>query len=227
MTEIAILIPVLGRPRNAAQVVDSIAASSRTDPRVVFVCSPGDTDEIDACRATDADTMIVTWDPGPGDYARKINAGFRHTSEQFVFTGADDLRFHPGWDTAALEHAGAAGVVGTNDLGNRQTMNGLHSTHSLVWRPYVNLVGATFHDGPGVVLHEGYDHQYVDTELVAVAKSLGRWAWAGDAMVEHLHPFWRKGEQDATYAKALARSREDRRLFQERERDFNAKAIAA
>lgn len=213
---ITILVPVLNRPRNAQPLIASILIASATAPRVIFLCSPGDTDEIRACGQTDVEVHIVDWAAGPGDWARKINRGFTLTTSDYCLLGADDLRFHPGWDTEALKVAAetGAGVIGTNDLGNATVMRGLHSTHPLVRRAYVDEHGTV--DEPGVCLHEGYNHQWVDTELVETAKMRGEWAFAKSSHVEHLHPMWHKSKMDATYEKALSTSKEDYAHFQER-----------
>ncbi len=185
--------------------------------RLLFLCSPDDDDEIAACSEA-GDVLVVDWPAGPGDYARKINAGYRATAEPFVFTAADDLSFHAGWATAALAAAETgASVIGTDDLWNPAVRRGEHSTHSLIRRSYVDLEGASW-DGPGIVYHEGYDHQFVDTELVAVARQRGAWAFCAGARVEHLHPMAHKADMDDTYRKGLAKGRDDRRLFDARRR---------
>lgn len=225
MTEIAILIPVLNRPQNAAPVVASIRDAQTVDTEIVFLVSPGDTDGLDATRGLDVDTVCqVSWEPGAGDYARKINHGYRLTDAPYVFTAADDLRFEAGWDVAclnAIDLAPGFGVCGTNDLGNPMTMKGRHSTHSLVSRAYLESPGATFLDGPGVVLHEGYDHQQVDVEMVVAAQERHMWTWVGSPAVEHLHPFWHKGDTDATYEKALRDGRRDSGKYRQRYRTWS------
>lgn len=224
---ITIIVPVLDRPQNAAQVAESAFLAATVPTRVLFVCTPGDGEEIAACRSTEADTMIVTWEPGFGDFAKKTNAGYRETDTPFVFAGADDLLFYRGWDQAALEAIGELGVCGTNDNGNPMVMKGLHSTHSLISRAYIEDPGATFLDGPGVVYCEDYDHQQVDNELVKAATMRGQWAFSPYPIVEHLHPFWQgpdgkpKAERDATYEKALAGSRHDRDIYLQRYRSWS------
>ncbi|MDH4038585.1 MAG: hypothetical protein OEV86_14020, partial [Candidatus Krumholzibacteria bacterium] len=62
-----------------------------------------------------------------------------------------------------------------------------------------------------------YDHQWVDAEAVAVAKQRGEWAFARNSLVLHHHPIFDKTVvMDETYAKALAKGREDGRVFQQR-----------
>lgn len=158
-----------------------------------------------------------------------MNYAYRETGEwsggEYVFTGADDLDFRPGWAFACLEAARetGAGVIGTNDLANPTVKRGLHSTHSLVRRAYVEECGATFDEVPGVVLYEGYDHQYVDTELVYVAEGRGCWTFVAGARVAHLHPFWHRSvSRDATYEKALRQGQADRKRYEERRRSWDA-----
>lgn len=183
---------------------------------MVFICSPGDGDVISAVDATGCDSLIVPG-PNPGDYARKINAGYRATTEPLMFLGADDLRFHPGWfDAAAAELGPGVGVVGTNDLGSERVMAAQHSTHSLVTRDYVDRFGTI--DEPGRVLCEEYPHEFVDDELVATAKHRGAWAFAADSHVEHLHPNWGKAPMDKLYAQQRRRMRAGRQIFERRSR---------
>jgi hypothetical protein len=215
--EIAVLVPVLGRPHRAQPLADAFREATSVPYRLVFLCSLGDDEEYDACNQTGELTLRVPWVAGPGDWARKINHGYRVTDEPWILCGADDLAPQPGWAEAAFAcaHPGV-GVIGTNDLGNPTVMRGDHSTHPLVARWYADEHGTV--DGPGQVVTEAYGHQWTDTELVQTAMARGAWVFAEDSHVTHLHPFWGKGEDDATYRKGMASSREDQRLFQSRRR---------
>ena len=224
---IAILVPVLDRPKNAKPLVDSIRENTSVPHRILFLCTPLDIAEIEFARMTGADVHIVDWDAGPGDWAKKINEGYRLTDEPFVLLGADDLRFHPGWDTFALKIAeeSGAGVIGTNDLGNATVMRGQHSTHPLVRRSYADEYGTI--DEPGKILHEGYSHQWVDTELCQTAMARNQWAFAKDSHVEHLHPFWKKSEMDTTYRKAQSTSHKDHAHFNSRKKLWSRTAMTS
>lgn len=217
MNEIVVVIPVYQRPGNAPRVYGSLKAS-KPDARALFVCSPKDTNEIRACQGTGADVLIVDFPRGPGDWARKINTALHQTSEPYLFLGADDLRFHPGWDRQALLVAkrSGAGVVGINDLGNMHVRRGLLATHALVTRSYAMEQGTI--DEPGKILHEGYYHNWVDWELTETAMSRRQFSFARRSYVEHLHPLWKKGQMDSTYELALDRRRyeSDHELLQER-----------
>lgn len=212
---VAILVPVLGRPHRVVPLLESIAAATPAPHRVLFICSPGDTDEHAAIDAVGAERITIPRQVAPGDYARKINAGYRHTKEPLLFLAADDLHFHPGWLEAATRHlAGTVEVVGTNDLGNPDCIAGTHSTHTLVTRRYVDELGTV--DSPGKVLHEAYPHEYVDVEFVETAKIRGAWSHAGDSIVEHLHPHWGKGDTDVLYAAHDDRMAAGRKIWRQR-----------
>lgn len=214
---VVVVIPVLGRPAAAAPVVASLLESVRVVPcRPLFVCSLGDADEILAVMETAADFLIREEPSGPGDYAKKINLGYRRTIEPWIFTGADDLRFYPGWADRAIAHGEATGVgvVGTRDLGNGLVTAGKHSTHSLVRRSYADECGLA--DQPGAIYYEGYDHQYCDNELVQTAIARGCFSSCATSIVEHLHPIWRKAEDDATYARGQSGRLADLALYNER-----------
>ena len=160
--------------------------------------------------------LVCDWNPASGDYARKINWGFTQTKAEWVFQGADDVIFHPGWDMEALRAAqGGKRVIGTNDLHNPSVKRGKHSTHSLIARSYVEERPATV-DESDPVMWEGYDHQYVDLELIEVAKRRNEFVFAQNAIVEHFHPHWGNATTDPTYKKAFRRTVADRMLYAQR-----------
>lgn len=199
---------------------------STSNARVLFIASDGDRKEIKAIRSLMRSKLpvgILIVDPHPhGDYAFKINRGVLATGEPWIFQAADDLRFHDGWLDEAVRVAGLNGarVIGTDDRCNPRVRSGRHSTHSLVARSYVEEVGTG--DRPGHMLHEGYEHGFVDDELVWIARRRGEFAFSYGSVVEHLHPRNRQEQiaLDATYEKALdgrAHAR-DRALFRRRQR---------
>lgn len=217
-TEIVIVIPVLRRPHRAQMVYNSILKSTpEGKSRILFVATPGDEAEIEACKATGADVRILNRRVMPGDYARKINTAYIESDEPLIFLGADDLEFHTGWYEAILPYVEQGfGVIGTNDLGNHRVIAGTHSTHSVVTREYADQYGTA--DRPNKILHEGYVHEYVDDELVETAKYRGKWAFAKDSIVEHLHPLWNKAPTDELYDAQHSRMRQSRALFRARRR---------
>lgn len=224
---IAVICPVLARPKNAAPLAASLAAST-TRARLLFVVSMADSDaQFDACAATGAEVLSVEWKPGRGDFARKQNAGYAATTEPLVLLAADDLTFHPGWLEAveAVADEYDVGVVGTNDRANPTVIAGRHSTHPVVRRCYIDQLGGSVGE-PGVVYHEGYDHQWVDTELVETAKARGCYFHCHDSVVAHHHPlFDRAVPRDSTYEKALRAGLADRRLYESRKELWEREAV--
>jgi glycosyltransferase involved in cell wall biosynthesis len=213
-----LLVPVLRRPRNVGPLVRSVAENTPEPHRLLFIATAGDWDEIAAIEEAGAEYLTVPPTPR-GDYARKINAGYAATSEPFLFLGADDLRFHPGWLSAglALFADDRIGVVGTQDLApTERARTGQHATHSLVRRTYVDECGTI--DRRGLVLHPGYWHEYVDDELIATARARGAFAFAEHSVVEHLHPSWGKAPTDELYQQQRRRMSHGRALFARRRR---------
>lgn len=219
-------MPVLNRPERVLPLIESCEAASRLDWEMLFILSPGDKLEQAAVKAVRHDR--VRWitmreKAGPGDYARKINRGFRNTADiPWIFQAGDDLDFHAGWDEIAVR-AGmqtGVGVVGTNDLCNAGVMRGQHSTHSLIRRSYVDECGGS--DIPGKVLHDGYCHNYCDNELVEVAMSR-KCFFMSAAIVEHLHWACGKGPKTETHDLGHVHFNRDRELLQMRRPFWNPK----
>jgi hypothetical protein len=221
---IDILIPVLGRPQNAAPLVQNIRDTTTVPFKITFVCSPEDTEQINEVMRVGGEwtqmfaigsegpvltVIMMKREAGPGDYAHKINTGFREGDAEWVFQAADDLTFQPGWAENALKIADSGpgyDVVATNDMANANVRKGQFGTHNLIRRRYVTAHG-------GQVLHEGYDHNFVDRELSGWAQSRGVFRFAPHSRVKHNHPLWKTAPDDPTYRKSLARFQDDRRLF--------------
>lgn len=217
---IALLVPVLGRAHQIKPLVENIESATTTEHRIVFICSPKkfDPDAVEACyAATQATTLSVSWKPGRSDYAMKLEHGFLNTDEEWLFQGATDLVFYPGWDTAALAVAkqSRCGVIGTNDLGNPLVKRGRHSTHSLISREYINVYNGTA-DDTGKIFSTAYDHQWTDNEFIETATLRRQFAFARRSVVEHLHPHWGKADNDPTYEKAHRKTPEDQKMFMRR-----------
>ncbi len=214
--ELAILVPVLERPHRVAPLLDSIEAST-PGAHVLFLADPGDAAEraaiVEGMRAQRSDLSIGALLDG-GNYAEKINDGARRFLADFIFLAADDLEFQAGWfEAAKAAMTDGAEVVGVNDLLRRRAARRGHATHFLISRSYLDC--GTI-DEPEKLLHEGYDHSFVDDELIATAKKRGVYAYAAEARVRHLHWMGRSAPDDATYRKGRARFEHDRGLFHER-----------
>jgi len=213
---IALLIPVLGHAHQIKPLLASIANNTSNEHRVVLIFSPDD-EAIKEAKGADALLLLTSWQPGKADYARKLALGYEQTDEPWLFQGATDLVFYPGWDAHALKIAERSGcmVIGTNDLGNPLVKRGRHSTHSLFARAYIDRFGGTS-DGTGLIFSEEYDHQWTDSEFIETAARRRQFAFSKRSIVEHLHPHWGKSEMDATYQKAHRATASDQKLFMRR-----------
>lgn len=210
---IDVLIPVLARPHRVEPLLENITSSTKVALRVIFLCSTGDAKEIEAVERSGAEYLLFDGPPANGQYAKKINLGYRSSKHPWLLLGADDLRFHSGWAEAALRKASTRHhVVSMNDKANAFVRQGILATHSLVRRSYIDEKGCSL-DGPGIVYHEGYSHNFVDCELSVIARQRGVFVYASDAVLEHLHPVFGKGKHDAVYELGTADFRSDRDLF--------------
>lgn len=213
---IDVLIPVLDRPHRVEPLLESLRASTSVPYRVLFLCSEHDEREVEAVRGAGEEYLLFDLPPAKGQYAKKINAGYRKTEHPWLLLAADDVRFHMGWAEIALAAAGERfHVIGINDKMNAFVRQGYLATHSLVRRSYVAEVGCSL-DGPGVIYHEGYSHNFVDCELSVLARYRGVFKFVRAAVIEHQHPLHTRAPLDATYKAGLADFDADRALFVER-----------
>lgn len=219
MVLITVIVPTFGRAGRMAAVAADIHDHTAAAHEVLFVTEDDDRESC-AAAAGLAQAGAARWvrNERSRNYAGAVNTGARHAAGDMLFTGADDLRFHPGWDMAALAvMRPPVRVAGTNDLGNPDVLAGQHATHYLIDRAYTDGPGGVADGPPGMVLFEGYDHNWTDTEFIATARHRGVFAACPEAVVEHMHPVHGKGEPDPTYAKGSARHREDGEIFHSRE----------
>jgi hypothetical protein len=202
--QVAILVPILDRPHRIEPLLQNIAETTPEPHRVLFAVH-----DAPSCEELDRLGCPYLWDYGD-TWPNRINRLFHVTTQPYVFLGADDVLFHPGWLLALMrEMEKIDGVVVPNDLHNPR------GTLALVSRRYIEEESGCI-DTPNVVVYPGYGHCFVDDELFGVAKSRGRYAYCPDAIVEHYHPDAGKAEMDATYEKGLSTLVEDAALHEAR-----------
>lgn len=209
--EIAVIVPVIERPQAAEPFMESWANTTNGHSRVFPVVHDKPTwfawDE--QMEEVGCDNFPLVGCQGT-TYAAKVNYAYEMTAEQpWLLLVGDDVRFHEGWEEAALAAMGHGGVISTND-GHRDDLH-LLAVHPIFQRAYLDTLGATV-DGPGTLAHEGYHHAYVDQEWSYVARKRGMLHYAPDCLIEHLHPLWGKGEVDHIYELGNAHNEEDREL---------------
>lgn len=216
---IAVIVPVMRRPQNVAPLLDSFRETSRNS-ELYFVADHDDHDELKAIFELEGKAIIN--ESNVCTFAVKCNLGYRETYDTdtpWVLFIGDDVRFHPDWEHGAFLEDDGRSFISTNDLGNTSVMQGRHATHPLIRRQWLDDHGASW-DGPGSVAHQGYRHWFVDNEWTTVAQQAREFRYAPDCKIEHLHPIFRKGKQDAIYRLGQSHSEHDRQLWQARIRTY-------
>ena len=189
--DLAILVPVLNRPHRVEPLLVSIADATPEQHRVIFAAS----DEATIAELERLGATYITDEGGPeGTWPKRINRLYREVNEPYIFCGADDLLFHPGWFHAAMiVMQDIDGVVAVNDLMNSA------GVHLLISRNYIETVGAAMGEPLGTVMCEKFAHAYVDDFARRTALHHGRWGYAKESIVEHLHVGNGKAPMDSTY----------------------------
>lgn len=223
---LAVLVPVLARPRNVIPLAVSYARGCPKDSVLVFLVSHGDSDELSAVLSVEDGERIrhLELKSGYDSWPHKINAGVDEIQADWYLFAADDITFTPGWWEATLEYRnGTAGVIGTADAfpgekGNPAVAAGAHTCHPLVRGTYIREYGTI--DDPTKAVHDGFSHWCVDNELVATARKRDAWAFCRGAVIRHNHPYWERGEWDETYSKGEENAQADVKLWMERAEHF-------
>jgi glycosyltransferase involved in cell wall biosynthesis len=206
---IAVIIPTLGRPYKVAEIVKNLQETAPV-ATPYFVIESHDTETAKAIEQANAKKII---NRRSKSYAGAVNTALLETSEPYLFVSADDFYYHEGWIEPLLEQAKFFGLCASNDLHNQDVQSGTLATCFLISREYAQNACI---DEPGVMLHEGYSHNFVDAEVSETAISRGQFVYCPDSKVEHLHYLWGLSEKDETYAKTVLYHSEDQSLFNNR-----------
>jgi hypothetical protein len=221
---IAILIPVLNRPHNVGPLIDSFKKHTRIeDGTLYFIAQEDDAAElaeIRKCMTTGIALVIVP--ARARSWPKKINAGFLVTSEPWMLLGGDDMRFHDDWYESLQPYLMMdKGVIGTPISGRPD--NDVSSAHPIVSREYIKEFGTI--DEKGKVVHEGYDHNFVDIELALTGWVRGHYQFAKSCAFTHLHPLHNNAVKiDSTYRLGSLNYNQDEALFNERSKKYGLQA---
>lgn len=214
---ISVIVPTYGRAYKLAGVSANIHAATESPCEVIFSVEPDDTGSQEAVNGLPGDRLHVS--TRKATYFGAVNSAFPHIRGRYFFTGADDLRFHPGWDTQVLGVMKDGTLVGgTNDLLNYHVQQGVQSTHIFIDRTYIEDTGGVMGEPPGTVFHEGYWHGYGEAEFCVTAIWRDVFAPCLSSVVEHLH--WQAGKSphDAVYERNDRLGAGDHDLTMERTR---------
>jgi glycosyltransferase involved in cell wall biosynthesis len=198
---ISIIIPSTGRPALLKQCLESLRDSLAESQLRIEVVLVIDHDEESAkmARGLDLGRLQLHLDYSP-EYRGNVaawNRGLELSDGEFIVFAADDLKWGEGWLNAALNKMWTlplgSGLVGFNDGHWGEEL----STHYIMTRTFIiDVLG-------GVIAWEWYKHSFNDLETNDRAKAAGRYAWAEDAHVTHLHWTFGTREKDETDARWL------------------------
>lgn len=209
---IDILIPTYHRGEKLRELHHNITDTTTESFMVYYIAETGDTTLPD----------INTWEKClamRGEYgspSKAVNKAFKASRNPYFIFANDDFKFTPEWDAKALEKmSDGVSVVAINDGDPRGTPQ--WGTITLSRRSYVNDYGGT--EKKGEVFHEGYIHNYVDTEYWHRAEARGVTAIAPDAVIIHQHPAF-GFKADDTHRKQGDSMAHDSALFSVRRRQW-------
>lgn len=212
---IDILIPTYDRADRMERVAANVREATTVEHRLTFALEDNDTPSIEIAERNG---FNYTVNERARNYSGAINTAYKRSDASFFFAAADDLKFHPGWAEAALaKMTDWVLVVGTADLLNPYVTAGMHATHYLINRVYLDEIGGVVDEGPSSFLNEAYTHNYTDTEFIGTAKARARFQPCFDSVVEHLHALSGRGAApDATTEKSYAHAHQDSALYDSR-----------
>lgn len=217
---VSVVMPTRGRPEQLKACIRRLFASvegSHVDVECLVVVDHDDEATYTALASIEGDdsrlTFITNDDP-EATAVMKWNAGARMAKGDWFVLGADDLWFHDGWLTAALEadenaSGGGGGFVGFNDC---HTDGTAYATHYMMRRDYLTKFNG------GVLACPHYHSWYIDVEAAERAKRAHTYTYAADAVVEHRHPVWSREPGDETYRRGQKWHTQDQETFFSRAR---------
>lgn len=179
---------------------------------VIYVCHETDTKSQEWLRDKGIDPVI---DLQPPSGVNATNAGYWEATADWVVIGQDDFVWHEGWLDEALsvqEETGAK-VIGFNDGYDKRNFE--HSVGWLVDREFVEDFSLAV-GFPNVIFFPHYKKNFSDNELCDTARDRGVWAYAKNAILEHMHPSFNKADNHPTYTNLDAHLSVDRELYDSR-----------
>jgi len=189
MTDLIVLTPTRGRPTNAARLAKAFSELCRAKTLLVLGVDADDPD-LEVYQAIDAVVEVVE-PAGPGMVGALNQLADRYDTQAAClgFMGDDHLPGTPGWDRHLCDAIGAMG-------------GGVAYGNDLVHGP--NLATAAVMDARiprtlGYMAPPSLQHLYVDNVWMDWGRGLGKLAYRGDVVLEHLHPIVGKAELDERY----------------------------
>lgn len=204
----SILVPTRSRPDNVIRLLESLKKTSNNvnSFEVLFYCDDDDTKMLEKKeeilkKYNDLNIKLFFEPIGTVKYNNWWDFLCKRSSGKYIMQGGDDLVFKTkNWDkiieeTIELEckkNNDRILLVGAWD-GAPDHKNAELITHSIVTREWVDALG---------YFTTGYfSSNFNDTWLTELAKKINRLVFIPDVLIDHLHPFYGKGQDDEIYRK--------------------------
>lgn len=207
---IGILIPSLNRPQRLPALVTNLHATTRFPHKLHFAIS--DDESARVLTELGEDFVVDSGHPPDSTFASRVNRLYAMTDEPFCYLVGDDDEHLPAWDVHML--------ACMSDPSTQLVVSQCNHM-ALMTRHYIETHSGCV-DIPNVICAP-YGHNFVEIELVSVAKMRGVATWCQVPTVIH-HRHVGNGdccvgdfEHDETYQRGDDGFAADDLLYQQRE----------
>lgn len=186
---IIVICPSRGRPHKAEEGYQAfLATRTREDSKMVFVVDADDATFNDYVKAK---VPVVTYGHEGGGMGPPLNAAAADLALHYSILGfiGDDHRFRTrAWDQDIEDVLKKPGMAFGNDLARNDI-------------PTQVFMSSVIVQALGWMSLPGAKHLYLDNTWRALGDLTGCLAYLPDVVIEHVHPFYGKGEMDEGYAR--------------------------
>lgn len=204
MSSLLVICPSRGRPARAKALLESFNATKRlASTKIIFVLHPSDP------MYDDYDVEPTTWYEQGTTLTSKLNLAAEAFWDTFDYVqfAADDMLYRTiGWDaiiTSTLKvnnwAIGFANDLARHDIANHVVMD-TRAVKALGWFALPTS-----------------RHLYLDNAWMALGTEANSIEWFRDVVIEHLHPYFGKGDLDAGYLETNSQERysEDQAAYED------------
>lgn len=225
MTLVAVLVPTTGRAKQARERLTALVDQPLpAGVDLLVVAAIPVHDDATLAALVDINGLYLVSRPSrssavEGWSIASLAARRLSPPPDWYVLGADDIVWVEGWLAEALRVATLTGahVIGFSDGGHTDLTQ--YAPHYMVSRQWLD------EQMNGCIAPLAYQSWWFDREVCERAQSLGVYAPAPDAVLDHHHPDWGKAELDDTYRDALRLHDADRTVYLARQKEWALKGI--
>ncbi len=191
--DLTVLVPSMGRPKNAVRLYESFRETCRADTELLIVCSNNDSQLPKYLKLLNGYGRVLQVAQGRRGMVDALNTAFsilyRELGFAVAFLGDDHRPRTVGWDEMYLEtlRGLGTGMVYGDDLLQGENI------------PTQIAMTTDIPKALGYMVPPEFQHLWVDVVWKDWGNDTGRIVYRGDVVVEHLHPLAGKAQSDANY----------------------------